>query len=75
MKGTLKSLTPSRRFQLKMDAEWAGFRVGFSEDGRYAWIVINEQGECRFMKAIEEYESWRIYESYFKDMVNQTKRG
>lgn len=69
----LKKLTDARRFQLKRDAEWAGFKVGFSDDGRFAWIVINEHGGCRFMKALEEYESWRMYETMFKVMVNAAK--
>lgn len=66
----MKNLTANRKFQLKQDAEWAGFRVGFSEDGRFTWIVINEKGDCRFMNALETYPTWRIYESTFKWLVN-----
>lgn len=67
------TLTSARRYQLKRDAEWAGYRVGFSEDGRFAWIIINDHGDARFMKAIEEYFSWRTYVAYFRLMVEKAR--
>ena len=67
------ALTDRRKSLLKNDCQWAGFKVGFSEDNRFAWIIINDHSDARFMKAVEEYDGWRKYECMFKDMVNKAR--
>lgn len=71
----MKKLTERRKYDLRKDAADYGYRVGFSEDDRFAWVIINDHGDALFMNAVESYDGWRLYHADFIGMMDKVRFG